>query len=91
MNVKLNNHVVGNAGLYYACYQLSLRGWNAMPTARTSRIVGKGMEKSLIGFNPGAMTAMIFATNGIDSQQLMRKDKPQRQELNSLLMPTYLP
>jgi hypothetical protein len=49
------------------------------------------MEKSLIGFNPGAMTAMIFATNGIDSQQLMRKDKPQRQELNSLLMPTYLP
>jgi hypothetical protein len=37
MNVKLNNHVVGNAGLYYACYQLSLRGWNAMPTARNAR------------------------------------------------------
>ncbi len=26
-----------NAGLYYFCYQLSLCGWNVMPTARNAR------------------------------------------------------
>jgi hypothetical protein len=29
--------VTGNAGLYYACFRLSLMGWNAMPTARNAR------------------------------------------------------
>lgn len=29
--------LTGNAGLYYCCYQLSLRGWNVMPTARNAR------------------------------------------------------
>lgn len=29
--------LTGNAGLYYVCYQLSLRGWNVMPTARNAR------------------------------------------------------
>ncbi len=37
MNKKLNAQIVGNIGLYYACYQLSLRGWNVMPTARNAR------------------------------------------------------
>ena len=31
------NQIVGNIGLYYACYELSRRGWNAMPTARNAR------------------------------------------------------
>jgi len=34
---KLNPQVVGNIGLYYVCYQLSLQGWNVMPTARNAR------------------------------------------------------
>jgi hypothetical protein len=34
---KLSNQVVGNAGLYYVCYRLSLAGWNAMPTSRNAR------------------------------------------------------
>lgn len=29
--------VVGNAGMYYAAYRLSLLGWNVMPTARNAR------------------------------------------------------
>jgi hypothetical protein len=29
--------VVGNAGMYYAAYKLSLQGWNVMPTARNAR------------------------------------------------------
>lgn len=33
----LNQQVVGNVGLYYVCYRLSLLGWNVMPTARNAR------------------------------------------------------
>ena len=35
--VKLDPQVVGNVGLYYCCYRLSLLGWNVMPTARNAR------------------------------------------------------
>ena len=31
------NQLVGNIGLYYVCYELSRRGWNAMPTSRNAR------------------------------------------------------
>lgn len=31
------NQLVGNAGLYHVCYELSRRGWNAMPTSRNAR------------------------------------------------------
>jgi hypothetical protein len=34
---KLDPQITGNAGLYFCCYQLSLRGWNVMPTARNAR------------------------------------------------------
>lgn len=29
--------MVGNIGLYYVCYELSKRGWNALPTSRNAR------------------------------------------------------
>lgn len=32
-----DQQVIGNIGLYYACFQLSRMGWNAMPTARNAR------------------------------------------------------
>jgi hypothetical protein len=35
--MKLDPQLTGNAGLYYCCYQLSLLGWNVMPTARNAR------------------------------------------------------
>ncbi len=35
--MKLDAQIVGNAGLYFTCYHLSLLGWNAMPTARNAR------------------------------------------------------
>ncbi|MEM0134432.1 MAG: hypothetical protein QXU18_04285 [Thermoplasmatales archaeon] len=31
------NQLVGNIGLYYVCYELSRKGWNAMPTSRNAR------------------------------------------------------
>jgi len=33
----MNSQIVGNAGLYYVCYKLSLFGWNIMPTSRNAR------------------------------------------------------
>jgi hypothetical protein len=28
---------IGNIGLYYACYRLSLFGWNVLPTSRNTK------------------------------------------------------
>ncbi len=35
--MALEPRMVGNVGLFYACYHLSLLGWNVMPTTRNSR------------------------------------------------------
>src|SRR5437879_4158275 len=35
--MALNHQTVGNIGLYYVCYRLSLLGWNVMPTSRNAR------------------------------------------------------
>jgi len=34
---KPSKQLVGNVGLYYVCYELSKRGWNALPTSRNAR------------------------------------------------------
>ncbi len=34
---SIETQIVGNSGMYYVCYQLSMRGWNVMPTARNAR------------------------------------------------------
>lgn len=36
-SIKLAPQIVGNSGLFYVCYRLSLLGWNAMPTSRNAR------------------------------------------------------
>jgi len=35
--MRLDAPIVGNAGLYFTCYRLSLLCWNAMPTTRNAR------------------------------------------------------
>lgn len=35
--IVLNQQVIGNVGMYYAGYRLSMHGWNVMPTARNAR------------------------------------------------------
>jgi hypothetical protein len=37
MTTSLDPRLTGNVGLYFACYRLSLLGWNVMPTARNAR------------------------------------------------------
>lgn len=35
--MRRSTQITANIGLYYACYKLSMLGWNAMPTARNAR------------------------------------------------------
>lgn len=35
--MKRPPQIVGNIGLYYACFKLSELGWNVMPTSRNAR------------------------------------------------------
>jgi len=35
--IQRSAQVVGNVGLYFVCYRLSLLGWNVMPTARNAK------------------------------------------------------
>jgi hypothetical protein len=35
--MPLDPQIIGNVGLYYCCYKLSLLGWNVMPTSRNAR------------------------------------------------------
>jgi len=37
IQMRDNNQVTGNTGLFYVCYRLSQLGWNAMPTSRNAR------------------------------------------------------
>lgn len=37
MSQQSGRQVVGNAGMYFAAYRLSQKGWNVMPTARNAR------------------------------------------------------
>lgn len=34
---SVDSQTIGNIGLYYTCYRLSLYGWNIMPTARNAK------------------------------------------------------
>jgi hypothetical protein len=33
----VSTQTIGNIGLYYVCYRLSLHGWNVIPTARNAK------------------------------------------------------
>ena len=44
---KLNKQLVGNAGLFYVCYELSKRGWNCLPTTRNA----KGVDIVIFSLN----------------------------------------
>ncbi len=47
---KTDKQIVGNVGMFYACYQLSLLGWNVMPTSRNA----KGID--IIAYSPDGKT-----------------------------------
>lgn len=73
--MMLGIHITGNIGLYYVYYQLSLKGWNVMPTARNAR----GID--IIAYNE---TGSKFV--GIQVKTLTKKDAvPLGNSLNKIM------
>ena len=72
---KLPAQIVGNAGMYYVCYELSLRGWNVMPTARNAKgidIVAYNVTgKKMIGIQTKALSARNAARVGASLDMVM--------------------
>jgi len=73
--MKLDSRVVGNAGLYYTCYQLSRLGWNAMPTARNARgidIVAYSRDgKRYLGIQVKSLSQRAPVPLGVSIENLM--------------------
>ena len=56
---KKNNQITGNTGMYYVCYQLSRRKWNAMPTSRNAKgidIVAYSNDEECVGIQVKTIT-----------------------------------
>jgi hypothetical protein len=60
--VKLSPQTVGNVGLYFVCYRLSLLGWNVMPTTRNAR----------------GVDVLIYSQDGLEKLSLQVKALSQR-------------
>ena len=57
---------VGNIGLYYVCYRLSLYGWNVMPTARNT----KGVD--IIAFNQNTSRKIMIQVKTLSKRNPVR-------------------
>ena len=51
---RLHHQLVGNVGLYYVCYKLSLCGWNVLPTSRNA----KGID--IVAYNQDATRTLTI-------------------------------
>ena len=58
--MSLGKQIVGNAGLFYVCYQLSRRGWNVISTSRNTKgidVVAYNQEgKKFVGIQVKALS-----------------------------------
>ena len=74
-SVTLNRQLVGNVGLYYCCYRLSLLGWNVMPTAHNARgvdIVAYNQEAThFVGVQVKALSKRMAVPLGLSLDTLM--------------------
>lgn len=68
------NQLTGNAGLYYAAWQLSRRGWHVMPTVRNARgsdlIITDGNETTFLGIQSKALSKRHPVPLGINLDTL---------------------
>ena len=75
--MKLETQIVGNIGMYYACSQLSKRGWNVMPTARNAKGIDivayphDGDGKSFIGIQVKTLSKRNAIPVGASLDNLM--------------------
>ena len=67
--MKLNHQTVGNIGLYYVCYQLSLRGWNVMPTSRNA----KGVD--IVAYSDDGSRKLTFQVKALSKRHAVSLGK----------------
>ena len=71
----LNPQIVGNVGLYYACFILSLHGWNVMPTARNSRgidvVAYNGDASKFLGIQVKSLSKRSAVPVGTSMEKIM--------------------
>jgi hypothetical protein len=77
---RLNNQIVGNVGLYHVCRQLSLSGWNAMPTARNAR----GID--VLIYNQNASTTHSIQVKTLSSRTTVPLGKNQSNLIGNFLI-----
>jgi hypothetical protein len=72
MVLEGGKHLIGNVGLYFAAYRLSLLGWNVMPTAQDVRGVdliahdAKGDRKLTIQIKSLSKRDLVPLGNSLD-------------------------
>lgn len=71
---KPRSQITGNAGLYYAAWQLSRRGWHVMPTVRNARgsdlIVVNDDESVFLGIQSKALSKRQAVGLGLRTDDL---------------------
>jgi hypothetical protein len=60
--MSIDPQITGNTGLYFTCYQLSLLGWNVMPTARNARGV------DIVAYNQDASRMLAIQVKALSKR-----------------------
>ena len=72
---KTDKQIVGNVGMYYACYQLSLLGWNVMPTSRNAKgidIIAYSPDgEDFLGFQVKTLSKPVHVPLGEEKEKIM--------------------
>lgn len=66
---KKNNQITGNVGLFYCCHQLSLGGWNVMPTSRNTH----GID--IIAYNSDASRIITIQVKTLSGESAVPLNK----------------
>lgn len=72
---KKDKQIVGNVGMFYVCYQLSLRGWNVMPTSRNAKgidiIAYSPNGKKYLGIQVKTLSKPVHIPLGEEKEKIM--------------------
>lgn len=72
---KTDKQIVGNIGMFYACYQLSLLGWNVMPTSRNAKgidIIAYSPDgEDYLGFQVKTLSKPVHISIGKEKEKIM--------------------
>lgn len=72
---KTDKQIIGNVGMFYVCYQLSLLGWNVMPTSRNAKgidIIAYSPDgKNYLGIQVKTLSNPVHVPLGKEKEKIM--------------------